>query len=274
MHTKNVVLLATVALSACKLEAQGELLHVVGSRMNSSSSEVQSLVDDGEALLAGIAALHPPETVMEDSIRVELHGRFRNTSPYVDDDGTVHLWRFSAAEGGYGALYTHELVHAIAFHSLVVPALEGSERSGFYLEGWAEYAALQVQPEKTGFPLFGYDEDVVVGHWLNHGGPSLADLRARHTELSLPCQGQSYILRASWFRFVEEELGQEAMWKLVAPEDGLDDAAVEAALGRSLAELDADWATWAMARYDAVPDADAQADAYMGRMGWYTPCTE
>ena len=29
-------------------------------------------------------------------------------------------------------------------------------------EAWAEYVAQVVDPEKTGFPLYGFDEDVVV----------------------------------------------------------------------------------------------------------------
>lgn len=62
---------------------------------------------------------------------------------------------------GDRAIYAHELVHAIAYDSLVAPALEESESAGFYLEGWAEYVALLVDPGKTGFPLFGSDEDVV-----------------------------------------------------------------------------------------------------------------
>jgi hypothetical protein len=209
MQTARALLLASV--SACTVEAQGDRLHIVGARPTSSQQDVETLLDVGETLLADIAALHPPGTVLDDEVRVELHGRFRRTSPYVDDEGTVHLWRFSNAEGGYRALYAHELVHAIAYDSLVAPALDRSAFAGFYLEGWAEYVALLVDPGKTGFSLFGFDEDVVVGHWLKTGGPTLAEYRDRHDELNLPCQGQAYILRASWFRYVDEELGRDVL---------------------------------------------------------------
>lgn len=266
--------LALAVTGCAPLEAQGEVLHIVGKRVHASEEEVQSMLEVGEALLPEIAALHPEDIVMDDAIRVELHGRY-GESPYVDDEGTVHMWRFSAAEGGYHALYAHELVHAIAYDDLVGPAVEDIANSGFYLEGWAEYIALLVDPGKTGFSLFGYDEDVVVGHWLLEGGPTLADYREQHEELSLRCQGQSYILRASWFRYVDEELGREVLLNLAAGREGWDREAIEAVLGASLEEVDADWEAWAMARYDAYPDADAKAQAYRTqKMAWYEPCLD
>ncbi len=272
MRTTQALALALLSLSACGIEAKSGYLHVVGSSVSSSDEDVQALLEFGEALHADIAALHPPDIELDSEIRVELHGRYRRTSPYVDDEGTVHLWRFSEAEGGYRAMYAHELVHAIAYDSLVAPALaESGSDAGFYLEGWAEYVALQVDPDKTGFPLFGFDEDVVVGHWLKQGGPTLAELRERHEELNMRCQGQAYILRASWFRYVDEELGREVVLDLAASRE-LDPGAVELVLGASLAQVDADWAAWAAARYDAYPDADAEAEAYLAQMGWYEPC--
>lgn len=275
--TKLEITLAAVSLglavTGCRpIEARGDVLHVVAKRRHASKKEIRSVLAAGEALLPEIAAMHPEGIVMDDAIRVELHGRY-GESPYVDDEGTVHLWRFSKEEGGYHALYAHELVHAIAYDDLVGPAVEDIENSGFYLEGWAEYVALLVDPGKTGFSLFGYDEDIVVGHWLQQGGPSLADYRENHEELSLRCQGQSYILRASWFRYVDEELGREVLLDLAAGREGWNRDAVEAVLGASLEQVDADWEAWAMARYDAVPNADEQAQAYRSqKMAWYDPC--
>ena len=274
MQTTRALSLALLFLSACTIEAQGEHLRVVGGGGNSSKEEVESLLDVGEAFYTDIAALHPPDIVLDDEVRVELHGKFRQTSPYVDEDGTVHLWRFPEVEGGYRALYAHELVHAIAFDNLVARVAAESESAGFYIEGWAEYVALQVDPGKSGFPLFGSDEDVVVGHWLQQQGPTLAELRERHQELNMPCQGQAYILRASWFRYVDEELGRDVLLDLVAARDGLEPSAVERVLGASLEQVDADWADWANARYEAYPDADLAAEAYLTRMGWYQPCIE
>lgn len=278
MH-HTVLPLAVVALSfgagcARPLEVHGEHLHIAGNTFTSSAEEMDGLLELGEALHAEIADLHPLDVVLDPDVQVQLHGRYRNESPYVDDDGTMHLWRFSEAEGGYQAMLAHELVHAIAYDSAVAPVLEW-EGVGFYLEGWAEYAALLVHPEKTGFPLFGFSEDVVVGHWLKHGGPSLATLRSSHKELNLPCQGQSYILRASWYRYVDEELGRDVLLDLVAARNGVSAEAVEAVLGASLEQVDADWAAWALARYDDHDGADAEAAAFHAQITrWYEPCGE
>jgi hypothetical protein len=184
------------------------------------------------------------------------------------------VWRFSDGEGGYEAMFAHELIHAIAYWDLVDPAYAEWEDAAFYLEGWAEYAALLAHPNKTGFPLFGYDEDVGVGSWLEHGGVTLPDLRARHDELNMRCQAQGYILRASWFRYVDEELGREVAWELVTARDAVSQADIEATLGASVEQVDADWADWATARFEAHPEAAAETQAYLDRMGWYEACVE
>ncbi|MEN0066898.1 MAG: hypothetical protein AAGA48_32505 [Myxococcota bacterium] len=274
MGNLALLALAPLSLSACTLEAEGEIFRIVGSSLNSSEDEVQSMLDVGEELHPKIAALHPTDIVLDDEIRVELHGRFRRKSPHLDDEGTVHMWRFSEAEGGYRALYAHELVHAIAFDDLVAPALEASDFAGFYLEGWAEYVALLVDPDKTGFPLFGYDEDVVVGHWLQQGGPTLAEYRQRHDELNKRCQGQADILRASWFRYVDQELGRDVVLDLAAARESFDPAPVERVLGAPLEQVDADWLDWATARYEAHAGADAEVEGYLGSMRWYEPCLD
>ncbi len=59
---------------------------------------------------------------------------------------------------------------------------------------------------------------------------------------------------------------------LAAAREGLERGAVEELLGASLEQVDADWAEWAAARYEAHPNADADAEAYRAQMGWYEPC--
>lgn len=264
--------LLPVLLLGCTHEITGEHLTVVGGTFAGSAARRAELLELGEDLHERIVALHPPETDFDPEVRVELHGRFRNTSPYVDVDGTVHLWRFSEREGGYRAMFAHELVHAVAYDANRASGATTYDGIGFWIEGWAEYTALQVDPEKTGFPLFGFDEDVVVGHWLEQGGPTLADYRERHEELNMLCQGQAYPLRASWYRYVAEELGQDVLFGLVAMEDGVSRPAMEAVLGQTLEQVDADWESWARARYAAHPDAAAEAEAFRAQLGWYTPC--
>lgn len=79
-------------------------------------------------------------------------------------------------------------------------------------------------------------------------------------------------MRASWFRYVDEVLGREVLLDLVAARAGWTPEAVEAVLGASLDEIDADWRAWVRARYAAHPNADSEAEAYRARIGWYVPC--
>ncbi len=69
-------------------------------------------------------------------------------------------------------------------------------------------------------------------------------------------------------------LGREVLLDLVAAREGLAPEAVEAVLGKSLDEVDADWRAWVSARYAAHPNADAEAEAYRARIGGYVPCGE
>jgi hypothetical protein len=158
-------------------------------------------------------------------------------------------------------------LHSIAFDEAVkVGALEWPDL-GFYSEGWAEYAALVVHSGKTGFPLYGFDEDAVAGHWVAHGGLTLSKLRTAHVELNQRCEFQAYVLRASWFRHLDEVLGHEVLLALVAAREGWTPEAVEAVLGMSLDEVDAEWRAWVSARYAAHPNADSEAEAYRTRVG-------
>ena len=271
--------LLCLALTGCSLfaeplEVSSEHFHIVADTSTSSEAEMQALLERGEAFHAAIAAISPPDLRLDPTIEVRLNGDLRNQAPFVDGEGTIQLWRYSPEEGGYGAMFAHEIVHAIAFDSAVeAGALEWPDL-GFYSEGWAEYAALLVDPGKTGFPLYGFDEDVVAGHWVAHGGLSLAALRAAHAELNRRCELQAYIMRASWFRHIDEVLGREVLLDLVAAREGWAREAVEAVLGMSLDEVDADWRAWVSARYAAHPNADAEAEAYRARIGGYVPCVE
>lgn len=264
--------LASCSFFAKPLEVSSEHFHIVADTYTSSEAEIEALVKQGEAFHAAIAAIYPPGVRLDPTIEVRLNGDVQNQAPFVDGEGTIHLWRYSPEEGGYGALFAHELVHAIAFDYWVqVGALEWPDL-GFYNEGWAEYVALLVDPGKTGFPLYGFDEDVVVGHWVAHGGLTLAALRAAHSELNQRCEFQAYVMRASWFRYVDEMLGREVLQDLVAAREGLAPDAVEALLGASLDKVDTDWRRWVSARYAARPGADAEASAYRARIDGYVPC--
>lgn len=274
---RTLILLVYLSLSGCSfvaepLQVSSEHFHIQADTSTSSKEEMQTLIQQGENLRAAIAALFPPDLRLDDTIEVRLHGDLRRKTPYVDGEGTIHLWRYSPEEGGYRAIFAHEIVHAIAFDGAVEAGVLEWPDLGFYIEGWAEYAAMLVDPTKTSFPFYGFDEDAVAGYWASHGQLTLAALRTMHTKLNMRCQHEAYVMRASWFRYIDEVLGREVLQNLVAARGGLTPNAVESVLGKRLSEVDADWRVWAKARYDLHPKADAIALAYRERIGGYAPC--
>lgn len=274
-----VLPLLCLALTSCRffaepLEVSSERFHIVADTNTSSEAEMQALLKLGEAFHAGIVALSPPDMRPDPTIEVRLHGTLHNQTPFVDGEGTVHLWRYSPEEGGYGAMFAHEITHAIAFDAVVEAGVLEWPDLSFYSEGWAEYAAQVVDPGKAGFPLYGFEEDVVVGYWVAHSGLALSALRAAHEELNQRCELQAYPMRASWFRYVDEVSGREVLQDLVAAREGLAPEAVEAVLGQSLDEVDARWRAWVGARFAAHPNADSEVGAYRARIGGYVPCEE
>ncbi|WP_445386164.1 hypothetical protein ACT6NV_04995 [Robiginitalea sp. IMCC44478] len=224
-----------------------------------------------EELYNALDQIIPPDFPLDSVIIVQLNGNIRSQTPYVDGEGTIQLWRYPAEEGGYWALFAHELVHAIAFDAAVKAGALEWESLGFYNEGWAEYASRLIDPAKTGFPFYGFDETVVAGYWASQEGPTLAELRNSHEELNLACACQTYPLRASWFRYVDETYGREAVLEIMYGGREMTPEVVAEILGDSLSEVDRAWRAWVLKGYALHPKADARADAYLNKIGC-EPC--
>lgn len=103
-----------LSIFATPLEHSSEHFRFVADTYTSSEEEIQEGIEKGEALYAAMAAIIPALIPLNSVIEVRLNGNVRKQTPYVDDHGTVQLYRFSDEEGGYWALFAHELVHAIA----------------------------------------------------------------------------------------------------------------------------------------------------------------
>ena len=201
------------------------------------------------------------------TVTVMLHGNHTNESAHVDSLGVVHLWRYSADDGGYFALLAHELVHAFRFEYWLRVQPWKWPQSNFYEEGFAEFAAITMDPDKSGFPFYGFPEDVIAGQWFERG-------EAVPQELNSPCEFQAYTERASWFRYIDETYGREAVLGLAYTEEELTSEVIEARMGADLAQLDSDWEVWLSGRYAAIPGADQLAAAYRNRFSGVYVCTE
>ncbi len=256
------------------LELSSEHFLFVATTQTSSIAEMQEGIDLAEEFYSTLANIIPREYELDSVIVVQLNGKYRGpgTYAYMDNQGTIQLWRYPEELGGYWSLFAHELVHAIAFDTSVKVGVYEWQSFGFYNEAWAEYLSLLIDPEKTGFPFYGFQENVVVGHWIMHGGIAIAKLRTSHEELNLSCPHQSYTMRASWFRFVDETYGRNVTLEIMYGGKEMTPVVVEKILGESLIIVDNKWQKWVLKHYASHPGADAQAASYRASISYYQPC--
>lgn len=235
-----------------------------------TQAEMESGIQQAEAHRAAISSLVGADRLPDRRIAVILEGDFRSdrSGGYVDEEGRIHISRYRADLGGYFGVLAHELTHALRYEYWHEHAVGGWENFGFIEEGFAEFVALTVHPDKPGFPYYGYDPDVVTGHLVVRGDDMpLQVLRDRHDDLNTRCQWQAYPQRASWFGYVDETFGRDAVLAIAYSEAETTDRMIEDLLGASLAEVDAEWRGWLLARYAAIPNADDAAAAYLRRFG-------
>lgn len=239
---------------------------------NASEAEMTEGLAVAEVLFDKVSTFLGPDHTPSDRIRVVLEGDYNTQGAYVDFDG-VHLFRYSLTNGGYWAVFAHEMVHAFGVPWFIAHAAWDWPTYRFFDEGFAEYVAAEVDPDRRGFPFFGFPEDVVVGHWvLTDTDIPPATLRERHEQLNTRCDLQAYSQRASWFRYLDESFGRAATLQVVYPDVEPTSSIVRGILGVGLDELDLRWDAWIRTRYASYPGAGAVAQAYGDRTPWYQTC--
>ncbi|MEQ9306148.1 MAG: hypothetical protein RJQ14_19700, partial [Marinoscillum sp.] len=110
-------LMTMFAMSGCSffakpLELTSEHFLFTATTQTSSMEEMQEGIERAEELYIALTKIIPADFQLDSIIVVVLNGNYESQGPYVDGDGAIQLWRYSAAEGGYWSLFTHELVHA------------------------------------------------------------------------------------------------------------------------------------------------------------------
>ena len=237
-----------------------------------SEGEMSEGIVLAEELFEKVSAFLGPDHTPSDRIRVMLEGDFGTQGAYVDFDG-IHLFRHPPTDGGYWAVFAHEIVHAFGVPWFIAHAAWDWPTYRFFDEGFAEYVAAEVDPDRRGFPFYGYPEDVVVGGWVVSGTAiPPATLRERHEQFNTRCDLQAYTERASWFRYLDESFGRAAVLQVVYPEMEPTSALVEGVVGVGLDEVDSAWEAWIRDRYASYPSAEAIAQAFRDRTRWYQTC--
>lgn len=251
------------------LTRSSEHFDFMSNTARATEAEMDFGIAEAEAHWAAVAALLGPELTPSARITVILDGDFSSDRPgaYVDDRGRIHVTRYREDLGGYFGPLAHEVAHAMRYTYWHTYNAGLWENFGYIEEGFAEYAAILADPDKAGFPFYGYDPDVITGHRLFRGeGIPQHVMRARH-DLNQPCEFQTYALRASWFRYVEATYGRQTVLDIAFSTVETTDERIETLLGVTLAEVDAAWEQWQRDRYADIPNAAQIAQPYFQKFG-------
>jgi hypothetical protein len=249
------------------LSLESTNIRLESTTAHATPGEMETVIAVAETLLVRLSDFVGTNNMPSNKIHIVLDGNWRSPGPYTEADGTIHLFRYPDDQGGYRALLAHELVHSTRKDYQQSASTWRWQTFGFFEEGFAEFVAMRIDPEKTSFPLFGYDEDAIVGHWVvNSEHVPMNVLRMYHSELNLLCQYQAYPTRSSWFRHLHDIYGKDAVLNLAYTEVEPTTDAVRAMTGIGLEELDSRWEQWVAARYAEMPDASAIAEEYLQRL--------
>lgn len=251
------------------LTRSSEHFEFMSNTARASEAEMDLGIAEAEAHWAAISALLGPELTPSAKITVLLDGDFSTDRPgaYVDDRGRIRLTRYREDLGGYFGPLAHEVAHAMRYTYWHTYNVGPWQNFGYIEEGFAEYTAILADPDKAGFPFYGYDPDVITGHRLVRGeGIPQQVMRDRH-DLNQPCEFQAYPLRASWFRYVEATYGRQTVLDIAFSTQETTDERIETLLGATLAEVDEAWEQWQRDRYAAIPNAAQLAAPYFQKFG-------
>jgi hypothetical protein len=228
--------------------------------------EIDAAAAQAEALFARLsAALGPARTpaarliLLFEGDGLSPTGTLRLT--HYDNSGRIHPLRYPGPGRGYVSKLGHELVHAFR--------LDWQRRHrrdpgyGFVEEGFAELMAIRLEPDTLPFPYYGVPRPVVVGQWLlANEAPPLQTLLERHGWLNRHCLLQAYALRGSFFLYLRETFGQEAVLRLAYTEEPVTPALFGQIFGRDFETLATEWRAQALQQFWAVPEAPQLAHDY------------
>lgn len=215
--------------------------------------------DLGERLYAAIAEMTGSEPKFPVTIVFEGPAERPDGTrgyPRVDGWGRIRLYNFGPTHHSYFGALAHEMVHVFRIH-------RRPHHDWFFEEGFAEFVARRVDDNLGGFPWYGFDPTLVAGQWVATGQDlPLAELRARHEDLNLPCKLQSYALRYSFFDYLGRTFGDDQVIAMSAAEQAgaLED--YPGFFGAEFSALTTAWREDLLARYAEIDDRDELARQY------------
>ncbi len=175
--------------------------------------------------------------------------------PSVDDFGIIHLYTFL----GPGSLYLqglpHEIVHAFRNKIRYLHNMQLKDKFdgfGFIEEGFAEFVSQTIDPSSISFVNYGFPRQVVVGYWLTTNQDIPLEVLWKHHEINGRCVAQAYPLRASFFFYLEQEYGRDAVFKLANSQQKVTEEIFLNIFKKNLSTLVAEWRPWAIDQFNKI----------------------
>ena len=134
------------------LQQESEHFIILSNSKYSSTAEIDLIKTQAELIYTRITPILGETLAPTNKIIIRLEGPFIDQGPYFDPDG-IHLFRYSPKENGYLALLTHEMVHAFREDFYIEKETWNWPTYGYFDEGFAEYIAQLVEPEKNRLPI-------------------------------------------------------------------------------------------------------------------------
>jgi hypothetical protein len=242
----------------------------VWRQAETTPEEIDAAVALAEQLFAQISVALGSERIPSKKLIVTFEGDWRPTGerryPYVDAFGRIHLFRFPGLGGGYLGQLGHEMVHAVRMEWRWHRRQPPGQAFGFVEEGFAEWLATHVEPQRLAFPYYGFPIHVVAGQWLlNHEAPPLRTLLEHHGRLNRLCLPQSYSLRGSFFHYLHDTFGKDALLQLAYSEEELTTALFTQVFGREFDALEQDWRAQTVTAFAATAQGAQLARDYRAK---------
>ena len=251
---------------------ESEHFILISNTQLSTDEENTAVLNKAEMLYTKIFEIVGENREPQNKITIRMEGNFEIKGPYFDNLG-IHLYRYSVQEGGYLGALAHEMVHA--FHEDYYIQYDPYQWINYpYIdEGFAEYIAQLIDPTKTWFPWYGFNESAVVGDLiLSENTIPHSILREKHFEINQQCHIQAYTQRCSWMRYIDETYGRSTLLSISYTPVEPTPSFFNMKFGTDLATVDANWESWAIEQYNETPNASDIAADFREHTSWYSHC--
>lgn len=261
---RKIAMDAKIDFEKYKLLEQSEHFKIwlLKSESDLAPNDLKALIRKLDSSFEAIQAMiGPPDTSVE-KFDVLLEGKSIEPGlpphyPSVDDFGIIHLYTFLGPGSIYLQGLPHEIVHAFRnkvryLHNVQIK--DTYNGFGFIEEAFAEFVSQAIDPSSISFVHYGFPRQIVAGYWLTTNQDIPLEVLWRHHEINSRCVAQAYPLRASFFFYLEQKYGRNAVFKLANSQKAVTEEVFLSVFKKNLSTLVAEWRPWAIDQFNKTTD--------------------